>query len=73
MTKCRFKSQSYLAPSSGISIVWKADSWRRRNAVPQLSALQTMEMPLDGDNTKDSQIYRHWIKSSKVFSWIVII
>ena len=35
---CRFKSQPYLAPSSGISIVW---------SVRQLSALQTMEMPLD--------------------------
>ena len=45
---CRFKSQLYLAPSSGISIVWRADSWRRRHAPPQLSALQTMEMPLDG-------------------------
>ena len=41
---CRFKSQSYLSPSSGISIVWRADSWRRRNATPQLSAL-----PNDGD------------------------
>ena len=37
-----------LAPSSGISIVWRADSWRRRHAAPQLAALQTMEMPLDG-------------------------
>ena len=27
---CRFKSQPYLMPSSGISIVWRADSWRRR-------------------------------------------
>ena len=24
---CRFKSQPYLAPSSGISIVWRAESW----------------------------------------------
>ena len=24
------------------------------HAAPQLAALQTMEMPLDGDNTKDS-------------------
>ena len=34
---CRFKSQSYLAPSSGISIVWRADSWaaaeRRASAI----------------------------------------
>ena len=51
---CRFKSQSYLSPSSGISIIWRAVSWRRRHATPQLAALQTMEMPLDGDNTKDS-------------------
>ena len=51
---CRFKSQLYLLPSSGISIVWRADSWRRRHAAPQLAALQTMEMPLDGDNMKDS-------------------
>ena len=36
----------YLLPSSGISIVWRADTWRRRHASPQLSALQTMEMPL---------------------------
>ena len=32
-----------------ISIVWRADSWRRWHAAPQLAALQTMEMPLDGD------------------------
>ena len=51
---CRFQSQPYLAPSIGISIVWRADSWRRRHAAPQLSALQTMEMPLDGANTADS-------------------
>ena len=51
---CRFKSQLYLAPSSGISIVWRGDSWRGRHAPPQLAALQTMEMPLDVDNTKDS-------------------
>ena len=42
----RFKS---LAPSSGISIVWRAASsgaaYRRR----QLSAVQMMEMLLDGD------------------------
>ena len=44
---CRFKSQSYLSPSSGISIVWRADSWRRRHATPQLSAL-----PNDGDATR---------------------
>ena len=43
-----FKRLLYLAPSSGISIVWRADSWRRRHATPQLCALQTMEMPLDG-------------------------
>ena len=29
-------------------------SWRRRHATPQLAALQTMEMLLDGDDTKDS-------------------
>ena len=48
---CRFMSQSYLLPSSGISIVWRADSLRRRHATPQLSTL-----PNDGDadNTKDS-------------------
>ena len=45
---CRFKSQPYLAPSSGISIVWRADSWSRKHDAPQLSALQTMEMLLDG-------------------------
>ena len=44
---------SYLSPSSGISIVWREDSWRRRNAAPELSALQTMEMPLDVANTAD--------------------
>ena len=48
------KRLSYLSPSSGISIVGRADSWRRRHAAPQLSALQTMEMPLDGANTADS-------------------
>jgi hypothetical protein len=37
-----------------ISIVWRAGSWRRRHATSKLAALQTMEMPLDGDNTKDS-------------------
>ena len=41
---CRFKSQSYLSPSSGISIIWREDSWRRRHATPQLSVL-----PNDGD------------------------
>ena len=51
---CKFKNQPYLGPSSGISIVWRADSWRRRHATPQLSALQTMEMPLDGTNMADS-------------------
>ena len=45
---CRFKSQPYLAPSSGISIVWRADSWGAACCQRQLSALQTMEMPLDG-------------------------
>ena len=30
LSVCRFKSLSYLSPSSGISIVWRADSWRRR-------------------------------------------
>ena len=30
LSVCRFKTQPYLAPSSGISIVWRADSWRRR-------------------------------------------
>ena len=48
------KRLSYLSPSSGISIVWRADSWRRRHTPPHLSALQTMEMPLDGANTADS-------------------
>ena len=48
------KRLSYLSPSSGISIVWRADSWRRRHAAPQLSALQTMDMPLDSANTADS-------------------
>ena len=33
------KRLSHLSPSSGNSIVWRADSWRRRNATPQLSAL----------------------------------
>ena len=33
------KRLSYLSPSNGNSIVWRADSWRRRNATPQLSAL----------------------------------
>ena len=51
---CRFKSQSYISPSSGISVVWRADSWRRRNYTPFYLPFQTMEMPLDGDNTKDS-------------------
>ena len=51
---CRFKSQPYLAPSSGISIIWRADNWRPRYAAPQLSALQMMEVPLDGANTADS-------------------
>ena len=41
---CRFKSQSYLSPSSDISIVWRADSWRRWHATLELSAL-----PNDGD------------------------
>ena len=40
------KRLSYLSPSSSISIAWRADSWRRRHAAPQLSALQTMEMAL---------------------------
>ena len=30
---CRFKSQPYLVPSSGISIVWRADSWRWRQTL----------------------------------------
>ena len=51
---CRFKSQPYLAPSSSISIVWREDSWGRACRRRQLSALQTMEMPLDGANTADS-------------------
>ena len=33
------KRLSYLSPSNGNSIVWSADSWRRRNATPELSAL----------------------------------
>ena len=33
------KRLSYLSPSNGNSIVWSGDSWRRRNATPQLSAL----------------------------------
>ena len=48
------KRLSHLAPSSGISIVWRADSWCQRHAMSRLSALQTMEMPLDGANTADS-------------------
>ena len=39
---CRFKSKPYLAPSSGISIVWRVDSWRRQHAAPQLSSLQSL-------------------------------
>ena len=38
------KRLSYLSPSSGISIVCRADSWRRRHAKAQLSAL-----PNNGD------------------------
>ena len=45
---CRFKSQSYLSPSSGISIVWRADSWGVACRRCQLSAFKMMEMPLDG-------------------------
>ena len=30
--QCRFKSQPYLAPSSGVSILWRADSWGRRHS-----------------------------------------
>ena len=50
------KRLSYLSvsPSSGISIVWRADSWCRRQATPQLFGLQTIEMLLDGANTTDS-------------------
>ena len=48
------KRLSDQAPSSGICIVWREDSWRWRIAAPQLSALQTMHMPLDGANTADS-------------------
>ena len=54
LSVCRFKSRPYLVLSSGISMVWRADSWRRRQATPHLSALQTMEMRLDGANTADS-------------------
>ena len=50
-----FKSLSHYrhlvasSPSSGISIVWRADSWGAACCRRQLPALQTMEMPLDGN------------------------
>ena len=36
---CRYKSQTYLSASNDNSIIWRADSSRRRNASPQLSGL----------------------------------
>jgi hypothetical protein len=33
-------------------------------ACRQLAALQTLEVPLDGANTADSLIYRHWVTPS---------
>ena len=40
---------SRISASSGISIIWRADSWGAACRRCQLSALKTMEMPLDGN------------------------
>ena len=40
--------------SAALASSSRAASWRRRHAAPQLPAMQTLEVPLDGANTADS-------------------
>ena len=51
---CRFKSQPYFR--------------RRRHAAPELSALQTMEMPLDDANTADFYLDWYFCVSTRIAS-----
>ena len=46
---CRFKSLSYYRHLAASPSIGRADSWGVTFHRRQLSALQTMEMPLDGD------------------------
>ena len=48
------KRLSDQSPSNGQIMICRADSWRRRHAAPQLSALQMIIWLLDGANTADS-------------------
>ena len=51
--------------SAALASSSRAASWRRRHAAPQLPAMQTLEVPLDGANMAD---YRHCLWPDILFT-----
>ena len=64
LSVCRFKSYF------GTSSVCRADSWSAACRRRKLSALQTLEVPLDGANTADSSKLKTALESTK-WKWIL--